>query len=160
MKEIHTRLCGSHIGFRPLLGKVFRQGFYWPKAASDATDLVQKCENYHKCAREQKQPSSLTRLIQPTWPLQRWGLDLLGPLQPVQRNLKYVVVAVEYFSKWIEAKPLATITLAMVQKFFCQNIVYRFGVPKAITVDNGTQFDAKTFKAFCNQISTKYISHQ
>jgi hypothetical protein len=64
------------------------------------------------------QPSSLTQLIQPTWPLQRWGLDLLGPLPPAQGNLKYVAVAVEYFSKWIEAKPLATITLATVQKLF------------------------------------------
>jgi transposase InsO family protein len=69
--------------------------------------------------------------------------------------LKYVVVAVEYFSKWIEAKPLATITSVIVQKFFWQNIVCRFGVSKAITVDNGTQFDAKTFKDFCNQIGTK-----
>jgi transposase InsO family protein len=60
----------------------------------------------------------------------------------------------EYFSKWIEAKPLATITLATVQKFFWQNIVCRFGMPKAITVDNGTQFDAETFKDFCDQIGT------
>jgi ribonuclease HI len=155
MKEIHAGLCGSHIGFRPLLGKVFRQGFYWPKVASDAAELVQKCENCQKCARDQKQPSSLTQLIQPTWPLQRWGLDLLGLLPPAQGNLKYVVVAVEYFSKWIEAKPLATITSATVQKFFWQNIVCRFGVPKAITVDNGTQFDAETFKDFCDQIGTK-----
>jgi hypothetical protein len=147
--------CGSHIGSRPLLGKVFRQGFYWPKAALDAAELVQKCENCQKCARDHKQPSSLTQLIQPTWPLQRWGLDLLGPLPPAQGNLKYVVVAVEYFSKWIEAKPLATITSATVQKFFWQNIVCRFGVPKAITVDNGTQFDAESFKDFCDQIGTK-----
>jgi hypothetical protein len=118
MKEIHKGLCGSHIGSRPLLGKVFRQGFYWPKAASDAAELVQKCENCQKCARDQKQPSSLTQLIQPTWPLQRWGLDLLGPLPLAQGNLKYVMVAVEYFSKWTEAKPLATITLVTVQKFF------------------------------------------
>jgi hypothetical protein len=155
MKEIHAGLCGSHIGSRPLLGKVFRQGFYWPKAASDATDLVQKCENCQKCARDQKQPSSLTQLIQPTWPLQRWGLDLLGPLPPAQGNLRYVVVAVEYFSKWIEAKPLATITSVTVQKLFWQNIVCRFGVPKAITVDNGTQFDAEAFKEFCDQIGMK-----
>jgi hypothetical protein len=155
MKEIHAELCGAHIGSRPLLGKVFRQGFYWPKAASDVADLVQKCENCQKCARDQKQPSSLTQLIQPTWPLQRWGLDLLGPLPPAQGNMKYVVVAVEYFSKWIEAKPLATITSATVQKFFWQNIVCRFGVPKAITVDNETQFDAEMFKAFCDQIGTK-----
>jgi hypothetical protein len=146
MKEIHAGMCGSHIGSRPLLGKVFCQGFYWPKSASDAAELVQKCEGCQKCARDQKQPSSLTQLIQPTWPLQRYGLDLLGPLPPAQGNLKYVVVAVEYFSKWIEEKPLATITSVTVQKFFWQNIVCRFGVPKAIIVDNGTQFDVKAFK--------------
>jgi hypothetical protein len=73
----------------------------------------------------------------------------------VQGNLKYVIVAAEYFSKWIEAKPLATFTSTTVQKFFWQNIVCHFGVPKANTVDNGTQFDAKTLKAFCNQIGTK-----
>jgi hypothetical protein len=154
MKEIHAGLCRSHIESRPLQGKVFRQGFYWPKAATDAGELVQKCDNCQKCARDQKQPSSLTQLIQPTWPLQRWGRDLLGPLPLAQGNLKYVVVAVEYFSKWIEAKPLATITSATIQKFFWQ-IVCRFGVPKAITVDNGTQFDAETFKDFCDQIGMK-----
>jgi hypothetical protein len=53
------------------------------------------------------------------------------------------VVAVEYFSKWIEAKSLAKITSATVQKFFWQNIVCRFCVLKAITVDNRTQFDAE-----------------
>jgi hypothetical protein len=71
MNEIHAGLCGSHIGSIPLLGKVFRQGFYWPKAASDVAELVQKCEGCQKCARDQKQPSSLTQLVQPTWPLQR-----------------------------------------------------------------------------------------
>jgi hypothetical protein len=155
MKDIHAGICGAHIGSRPILGKVFRQGFYWTKAASDAVELVQKYENCQRCARDQKQPSSLTQLIQPTWPLQRWGLDLLGPLPPTQGNLKYVVVVVEYFSKWIEAKPLATITLATVQKFFWLSIICRFEVPKSITIHNGTQFDAETFKTFCSQIGTK-----
>jgi IS30 family transposase len=80
---------------------------------------------------------------------------LLGPLPPAQGNLKYVVVAVEHFSKWIGEKPLATITSAAVQKIFWQNIICRFGVPKSITVDNGTQFDAETFKDFYDRIGTK-----
>jgi hypothetical protein len=155
MEEIHAGLYGAHIGSRPLLGKVFRQGFYWPKAASDAVYLVQKCENCQRCARDQKQPSSLTQLIQPTWPPQRWGLDLLGPLPPAQGNLKYVVVAVEYFSKWIEAKPLAIITSGTVQKFFWQNIVCRFGVPKALTVDNRTQSMLKSSKPFVTRLAQK-----
>jgi hypothetical protein len=58
IKEIHAGLCGAHIGSMPLLGKVFKQGFFWPKAASDAGDLVQKYENCQRCARDQKQPSS------------------------------------------------------------------------------------------------------
>jgi hypothetical protein len=82
-------------------------------------------------------------------------LDLLGPLPPARGNLKYVVVAVKYFSKWIEAKPFAAITLVTVHKFFWQNIICRFGVLKAITMDNGTQFDAKTFKDFCDRIGIK-----
>jgi hypothetical protein len=65
------------------------------------------------------------------------------------------MVAVEYFSKWIEAKPLPTITSVTAQKLYWQNIVCHFGVPKAITMDNGTQFDAKTFKDFYDQIGTK-----
>jgi hypothetical protein len=52
MKEVHAGLCGAHIGSRPLLGKIFRQGFYWSKAASDVADLVQKCEKYQRCARD------------------------------------------------------------------------------------------------------------
>jgi hypothetical protein len=87
--------------------------------------------------------------------LQRWGLDLLGPLALAQGNLRYIVVVVEYFSKWIEAKPLATKTSTTVQKFFWQNIICRFGVPKAITFDNGAQFDFEALKTFCDQIGTK-----
>jgi transposase InsO family protein len=73
------------------------------------------------------------------------------------------VVAVEYFSKWIKAKPLATITSATVEKFFWQNIVCRFGLPKAITVDNGAQFDVEAFKTFRDKIGIKihfaYLRH-
>jgi hypothetical protein len=85
----------------------------------------------------------------------KMGPRFVRSTPPAQGNLKYVVVAVEYFSKWIEAKPLATITSVTVQKFFWQNIVCCFGVPKAIIVDNGTQFDAETFKDFCDRIGTK-----
>jgi hypothetical protein len=79
----------------------------------------------------------------------------LGPLPPAQGKLRYVVVAMEYFSKWIEAKLLAMITLATVQKFSWQNVICCFGVTKAITVDNGAQFDSEAFKTFYDQIGTK-----
>ena len=68
---------------------------------------------------------------------------------------KFVVVAIEYFTRWIEAKPLATITSKTVKKLFWQNIICRFGVPRTLTVDNGKQFNSDKFKELCKSISTK-----
>ena len=82
-------------------------------------------------------------------------MDLVGPLPPLQGGNKFAVVAIEYFTRWIEAKPLATITLETVKKFFWQNIICRFGVPRTLTVDNGKQFDLDKFKEFCRSIGTK-----
>jgi hypothetical protein len=65
------------------------------------------------------------------------------------------VVAVEYFSKWVEAKLLLSITSATIQKFFWQNIVCRFGVSHEVTVNNGKQFDNTDFKEFCTYPGTK-----
>jgi transposase InsO family protein len=82
-------------------------------------------------------------------------MDLVGPLPTAQGNCRFAAVAVDYFTKWVEAKPLANITAATVQKFFWQNIVCRFGVPRELTVDNGKQFDCYTFKEYCRTLGTK-----
>ena len=68
---------------------------------------------------------------------------------------KFAVVAIEYFTRWIEDKPLATITSEAVKKLFWQNIICKFGVPRTLTVDNGNQFDSDKFKEFCQSIGTK-----
>ena len=63
----------------------------------------------------------------------------------------------EYFTKWVEAKPPIKITSEAIRKFFWQNIICRFRVPKELTVDNGKQFDSQPFKEFCRSIGTKLM---
>jgi hypothetical protein len=87
-------------------------------------------------------PLQFTKLIAHTWPLQRWGLDIVGPLPTTQGNLKFTFVADEYFTKWIKARAVSTITSKTTQKFFWQNIVCRFRVLSELTVYNGKQFDS------------------
>jgi hypothetical protein len=82
-------------------------------------------------------------------------MDIVGPLPTAQGNFKFAVVAVEYFTKWIEARPIATITSANIRKFFWQQIICRFGMPKELTVDNGKQFDCKDFREYYRSIGTK-----
>jgi hypothetical protein len=87
-------------------------------------------------------------------------MDLVGPLPTAQGNCRFAAVAVDYFTKWVEAKPLANIKATTVQKFFWQNIVCRFGVPRELTVDNGKQFDCYTFKEYCKTLALTQNSRQ
>jgi transposase InsO family protein len=81
-------------------------------------------------------------------------MDLVGPLPTTQGNSKFAAVAVDYFTKWVETKALANITRPTIQKFFWQNIICRFGVPRELTVDNGKQFDCYSFKEYCRTLGT------
>jgi hypothetical protein len=84
-----------------------------------------------------------------------WGIDIVGKLTPVQGNYTFAVVTVEYFIKWKEVKPLTNVCSASIKKFFWQNIICRYGVPRHITVDNAKYFDNAMFKDFYQQIGTK-----
>jgi len=85
-------------------------------------------------------------------------MDLVGPMPTSQGGNKFAVVAIKYFTRWIEAKPLATITSETIRKFFWHNIVCIFRFPSLLTVDNGKQFDSDRFKELCHHIGTKIAS--
>jgi ribonuclease HI len=135
--KVHNRTCGSHSRPRALAAKVIHQGFYWSAIICAADRVTRLCEACQKFSPRSGNPSQFTKLIAHTWPLQRWGLDIVRPLPTAQGNLKFAFVAVEYFTKWIEARAVSTVTSKTAQKFFWQNIVCRFGVPSELTVDNG-----------------------
>jgi len=85
------------------------------------------------------------------WPFAIWGIDLIGPLPVGKSGFKFAIVAVDYFTKWAEAEPLATITSNKMINFVTKNIICRYGVPQKIITDNGTQFKSEEFKNFCEQ---------
>jgi len=111
-------MCSSHIATRALVGKAFREGFYWPLVVADAHGVVHTCPNCQRHAPYSKFPPDKVQLLPPVWPLARWGIDIVGPLPTDPGNYKYAAVAVEYFSKWVEAKALKDITAGALQKFF------------------------------------------
>jgi hypothetical protein len=154
LKEIHSGFCGAHIGTRALAGKAIKQGFYWPTINIDVKKLVRECEACQKTANQQNLSSMPVHLIPPSWPLQRWRIDLFGPLPIAQGNCKFTAVVVDYFTKWVEAKALANITAPTIHKFFWQNIVCRFRVPRELTVDNGKQFYCYSLKEYCKTLGT------
>ena len=83
------------------------------------------------------------------------GNRLIGPLPIARLVFKYAVIAVNYFTKWVEAKPLATISSKKVQNFIWEAIICRFGIPHEIISDNRAQFDSREFKKFCSKLGIK-----
>jgi len=81
------------------------------------------------------------------WPFQTWGMDILGPFPLALGQLKFLVVAVDYFTKWIKAKPLSAISSAKIRSFIFKSIICRFGILAEIITDNGTQFIDKNFRS-------------
>ena len=71
------------------------------------------------------------------WPFAQWGLDIIGPFPRAIGNRRFVLVAVDYFTKWAEAEALANIRDVDVKKFVWKNIVTRFGVSNSLISDNG-----------------------
>ena len=82
-------------------------------------------------------------------------MDIVGPFPKALGNKKYLLVGTDYFTKWVEAEPLANIRDVDVKRFIWKNIVTRFGVPHTLISDNDLQFDSKTFKQYCSDLWIK-----
>jgi len=85
-------------------------------------------------------------------------MDILGPFSPGKGQVKFLIVSVDYFTKWIEAKPLTTITTQQVQQFVWKDIICRYGVPHTIITDNGRQFINKELVKFYTGLGIKHIT--
>ncbi|XP_058724210.1 uncharacterized protein LOC131595762 [Vicia villosa] len=155
LQEIHEGINGQHLGGRSLARKALRAGYYWPTMQQDAKEHVQKCDKCQRHADMHLAPPTELKSLSSPWPFSTWGMDLLGPFPVGSYQNKYLVVAVDYFTKWIEAEALAKITSQNVLRFYKRNILARFGVPQAIITDNGTQFTDKKFQEFVAKLGTK-----
>ncbi|KAK3027189.1 hypothetical protein RJ639_042455 [Escallonia herrerae] len=148
LQEVHEGICYQHLGGRTLAQKILRQGYYWPTMQKDAIEFTRRCDQCQKFAPLSHTPvAPLTSIVSPI-PFAVWGMDLLGPFPMASGQRRFVIVAIDYFTKWTEAESLAAITSAKCGDFFWKNIVCRFGVPRALVVDNGKQFDNNNFQTF------------
>ena len=117
LREVHEGICGNHIGAQTLARKTLRQRYYWPTMLKDATELVKKCKACQEHAKISHLPSDPLMSITSPWPFQQWGLDILGPLAIGKGQFKFIIVVVDYFTKWVDVEPLATITEHKVRNF-------------------------------------------
>ena len=79
----------------------------------------------------------------------------MGPFPLGKKQLRFLIVAIDYFIIWVETEPVTTITEAKVTSFVWKNIICRFGVPRVIISENGKQFNNLKFQKFCQDLEIK-----
>ena len=119
---------------------------------ADASKFVQRCDKCQRFAYLLHSPPEVLVPMTAPWPFAQWGLDIMGPFPIGRRQLKFLVVAIDYFTKWVEAEPLTTITERNIQNFVWKTVVYRFGIPRVLVSDNGKQFDNPKFRQFSQEL--------
>ncbi|GKV35101.1 hypothetical protein SLEP1_g43414 [Rubroshorea leprosula] len=119
------------------------------KLLADAKAYVKKCDRCQRFAHVQHQPTNPLHMIVAPWPFAQWGMDILGPFPEAKGRKKFLIVAIDYFTKWIEAELVARITEQKVEEFVKKHIMCQFGMPRVLVTDNGTQFASEAFKDFC-----------
>src|ERR1044071_8198016 len=157
IKDIHKGSCRLHAGPRMVVAKLMNAGYYWPEMHMDAVAELRKCKSCQRHAPGTLRPKNNLIPVTAAWPFQKWAIDLVGPFPTAPGNVKYLVVAIDYFTKWVEAKPLASIDGKSIKKFIWEFIICRFGLPMEIVSDNGTQFADQHLQEWLSSMNVKQI---
>ena len=157
LAELHEGICGNHPGERTLAHRAHTQGYYWPTMKSDVADYVKKCDPCQRMSPILKSPVQDLVSISSPWLFAQWGIDIVGPFPSTPAQKKLLLVAMDYFSKWIEVDAFASIKDRDVTRFIWKNIVCRFGIPRSIVSDNGPQFDSRVYQDFWQELKIRNL---
>ena len=118
----------------------------------EAHEYVKKCDQCQRFVPNIHQSRGILNLLSSPWPFAQWGLDIVRPFPKAAGNKRFLLVSTDYFTKWVEAEPLANIRDVDAKKFVWKNIVTRFGIPHTLISDNSLQFDSKAFRRYCSEL--------
>lgn len=157
----HSYACGGHFGAKRTARKVLECGFYWPSLFRDSYSFCKSCDPCQKTGdiSQRNEMPQIPILFCEIFDV--WGVDFMGPF-PVSFGYVYILLAVDYVSKWVEAKATRTDDSKVVTEFIKSNIFSRFGIPRALISDRGTHFCNRTVETLLrkyhvtHKVSTAY----
>ena len=155
IERCHSGPYGGHFGAFRTQAKIWQCGFFWPTMYEDTKEYVRRCKRCQKHGGiTQRDAMPLTYNLQVEL-FDVWGIDYMGPF-PKSYGCEYILVAVDYVSKWVEAMPCTAANAKHAKKMFHEIIFPRFGVPRMVISDGGSHFIDKTFRTFLRELGAMH----
>ncbi|RDX74646.1 Pol polyprotein, partial [Mucuna pruriens] len=157
IEEVHKGIFGTHTNGHALARKILKAGYYCTKIESDCCQHVKRClkcqvyaDNIHVA------PSALHNLTS-SWLFFMWDLDMIGPIESKASNKhRFILVAIDYFTKWVEAALYANVTKSIMVKFIKKDIICQYRLPVHIITNNGINLNNKMMTELCEQFKIKH----
>ena len=156
MNECHASPYGGHFSGERMAHKILQSGFYWPTIFRDCAEWVKLCDRCQKIGNISSRNEMPLRGIMVLQLFDVWGIDFMGPFPPSFGNL-YILLAVDYVSKWVEAVSCPRNDANSVVSFLQKNILSRFGTPRTIISDGGSHFANKIFAKLMSRYGIKHV---
>jgi hypothetical protein len=151
LNDCHTGACGGHLSRLATTQNILRAGYFWPTLMKDCIELVKKCHPCQIFSRKMRaHPTPMIPVIT-VGPFTKWGIDYTTCNPLSARGHRYIIVVVDYFTKWVEAMSTFKYDGETTTLFLFNQIIARFDVPREIVTDHGSHFQ--------NQMMSKLTSN-
>nr|CAE05825.1 OSJNBa0028M15.17 [Oryza sativa Japonica Group] len=157
--KVHEGICGTHQSAHKMKWLLQRAGYFWPTMLEDCFRYYKGCQDCQKFGAIQRAPASAMNPIIKPWPFRGWGIDMIGMINPPSsKGHEFILVATDYFTKWVEAIPLKKVDSGDAIQFVQEHIIYRFGILQTITTDQGSIFVSDEFVQFADSTGIKLLN--
>ncbi|XP_028299789.1 uncharacterized protein LOC114461699 [Gouania willdenowi] len=148
MEQLHEGAVGGHFGAEKTLARL-KTRYHWYNMRDDVTLWCRTCVSCAAKARPRKTPRAAMGTVQVGAPMERIAVDLMGPLNETERHNRFILVVQDYFSKWVEAYPVPNELATTVAEKIVSEWVCRYGAPRALHSDQGSNFESAVFRGMC-----------
>ena len=143
-EEVHVGVCGSHMGRHMLAHKTMRTSYFWITMETDYCQFVQRCLEFQIHGDLIHALSLEVHALTSPWPFSIWGIEIIWKISPKSsKGHEFILVAIKYFTKWVEAALYARLTFARVVSFIRSHVICCYGAPHKLILDRGVHFQAE-----------------
>jgi len=155
LTEYHDSRLGGHYGIDNTIERI-KKFYYWPQMSKEIEEYVRSCPTCQK-RKTQREDTELHPIIREPKPFKHIGIDVMGPLPLTMRGKRYIVLAVDLFTKWIEARAIEEADAQTIATFVYEDVICRHGIPAKITSDRGTEFVNELMSELTKEFGIKHI---